>query len=254
MAQTVVASIQARMGSSRLPGKVLKDICGRPMIQWQIERLRASRLIDQVIVATSYSDLDDEIVAFCKDFGVECFRGSEHDVLGRVAGLVSTYEADVHVECFGDSPMIDPQLVDEFLGYFFKHANEFDVVTNAIETSYPPGLDFWVYRGSCLQEIDEILGESDQLREHAGYNLTRFPNKFRIKSLQAPPRFAGGRYYMEVDTAIDLEVVREVFSFFQKNGPEVFGISHLVSFMDENQDLAKRNHHVERRWKLLRDD
>ena len=114
----IVASIQARMGSTRLPGKVLKDISGKPMLLWHVERLRRSRLIDNVIVATSTAEADDEIELFCKNHSILCFRGSENNVLNRIANLIRKYNIITHVEFCGDSPLIDPQIVDEFIGYF----------------------------------------------------------------------------------------------------------------------------------------
>ena len=100
------------MGSSRLPGKVLKSINDKPMLLWQIERIRRSRLIDNIIVATSNSELDNEIVKLCIENEIQYFRGSENDVLARVANLLEINDVDIHVECYGDSPLIDPQLID----------------------------------------------------------------------------------------------------------------------------------------------
>ena len=114
----IVASIQARMGSSRLPGKVLKDICGKPMLLWHLERIKRSRLLDDVIIATTTSEKDDELISFCNQHSVSYFRGSENDVLKRVSALINHHEIDIHIELCGDSPLTDPQIIDEFVGFY----------------------------------------------------------------------------------------------------------------------------------------
>ena len=117
----IVASIQARMNSSRFPGKVLQTVCGKPLLLWQVERLKNSRLIDEVIVATSSNKLDEQIIDFCFSNNIKSFIGSEINVLDRIATLIAVNNAEIHVECFGDSPLIDPELIDQFLGYLLKH-------------------------------------------------------------------------------------------------------------------------------------
>src|SRR3989337_2516958 len=117
----IIGSIQARMSSTRLPGKVLKEICGKPMLLRQVDRIRKSYLLDDIIVATTTSSHDDEIVELCKRHNVTCFRGSEDDVLNRIACLVQEFRADVHVEFFGDSPLTDAHIVDGLIGYYLKY-------------------------------------------------------------------------------------------------------------------------------------
>ena len=116
----ITATIQARMNSKRLPGKVLENILGKPMLQWQIERLKRSRLVDDIILATTDSKKDDPIQELCEKLNIKFYRGSENDVLGRVNNLLQKYDVEIHLECFGDSPLIDPQIIDEFIGFFKK--------------------------------------------------------------------------------------------------------------------------------------
>ena len=113
----ITATIQARMGSTRLPGKVLKDIGGKPMLQRQIERIKHSRLIDEIIIATTSSVKDEPIVALSEKLGVKVFRGSEEDVLGRIVGLLRVHQVELHVELIGDSPFSDAQIIDEVIGF-----------------------------------------------------------------------------------------------------------------------------------------
>ena len=249
----VTASIQARMGSSRLPGKVLSDVCGKPMLLWQIERIRRSRLVDRVVVGTSVSSLDDEIDDFCKANEVECFRGSEDDVLERISALVKTLEVELHVECYGDSPLIDPQIIDEFIGYYLKHSNDADYFSSALETTYPPGLEVTLYPAEVLIKADELVSSTDPLREHVGYNITRFPEKFRTHSFIAPSWFSYPEIFLEVDSPEDLEVLRKVVGHFVSMGKDHFSLSEILNLLRENKTLFEGNAHIERRWKALRE-
>jgi len=250
----IVASIQARMGSNRLPGKVLKDICGKPMLLRQIERINRSRLLDEVVVATTNSEKDNEIVEFCEQHSILCFRGSESDVLNRVSCLISEHQIDVHVEFCGDSPIIDPQIIDEFIGYYLKHQNSFDYVSNSIKTTYPPGQEVSVYLGEVLIELDQTLSLDDSMREHAGYNITRFPDKYHIASLVAPECFYETEAYLEVDTLKDLEMMRKLVGYFLDKGINHFTLSQILEFLKKHPEIMQLNSKEDRRWKILRED
>jgi spore coat polysaccharide biosynthesis protein SpsF len=249
----ITASIQARMGSSRLPGKVLSDVCGKPMLLWQIERIKRSRLVDRVVVGTSVSSLDDKIAKFCQDHDIDCFRGPEDDVLKRISTLLKSYEVDLHVECYGDSPLIDPQIIDEFIGYYLKHSKDAEYFSSALETTYPPGLEVTLYNAEVLLEVDEMVHLTDPMREHVGYNVTRFPEKFRTYSFRAPPWFCYPDTFLEVDSPEDLDVLRNVVGYFVSLGKDHFTLSEILNLLLENKSLFEGNAHIERRWKALRE-
>ena len=109
-------------------------------------------------------------------------------MLKRISTLLKSYEVDLHVECYGDSPLIDPQIIDEFIGYYHKHSKDAEYFSSALETTYPPGLEVTLYDAKVLLEVDEMV-LTDPMREHVGYNVTRF-EKFRTYSFRAPPWFA----------------------------------------------------------------
>ena len=249
----VTASIQARMSSSRLPGKVLMDVCGKPMLKLQIERIRRSRLVDRVIVGTSNSKRDDEIEDFCLKNEIDCYRGSEDDVLKRISSLVSDLNVDIHVECYGDSPLIDPQLIDEFIGCYMKSKDQADYFSSALKTTYPPGLEISVYQAKILLEVNNIVADDDPMREHVGFNITRFPQKFRLMSLEAPPWFHYPDVYLEVDTIEDLTLLRSIVGHFVERGQEHFSLAEILNLINDNPSLLKQNFHIERRWKALRE-
>src|ERR1700740_2639396 len=138
----VVASIEARMTSTRLPGKVLLPCLERPMLELMIERVRRSRYIDTIVIATTVNQTDDPIVNLAKQLGVRYFRGSEFDVVGRVASAMEEAQADIIVQLTSDFPLIDPEIVDQVIRIYT--ANQFDHVSNVIIRSYPDGLDVQV--------------------------------------------------------------------------------------------------------------
>ena len=250
----IVASIQARLGSTRLPEKVLKEIHGKPMLLWHVERLKQSRLLDDVVVATTTSKKDDKIVEFCNSNNIRYFRGSEEDVLDRIASMIETNQIDIHVECFGDSPLTDAHIVDEYIGYLLKNRDKLDFVSNSIETTYPPGQEVLVYKGEAIIEANTTTSKDDPLREHVSIHIYKHPEKYRIESLTAPQYYHYPDVYLEVDTEDDFEVVNEIFNHFIQQGKEYFSLAQILDYLLMNPRLVDLNRNVERRWKEFRDD
>jgi spore coat polysaccharide biosynthesis protein SpsF len=246
------ASIQARMRSSRLPGKVLKPILGRPMLALQIERIQRSLLIDQIVVATSDRVEDDVIERLSEDLGVACFRGSEEDVLGRVLGALKAFRIDLHVEFMGDNPIPDSLLIDSIIGYYLKNADSCDYVTNALTTTYPPGAEVFVYKTETLDDA-ESRATDQGLREHVGLHIYQHPERYRICNLEAPPWFRFPDIHLEVDTQEDFEVVTAVYENLYPQNPG-FGLGEVLNFMKAHPELIDHNLQVERRWKSFRQD
>ena len=162
----ITASIQARMSSERLPGKVLKNIYGKPILEWQIERIRKSKLIDEIIVATSENVNDKSIIELCKLKKTKYWIGSENDVLKRVYDAFTSTYSDIHIEFFGDAPFVDPLIIDRYLGLFLKKYNEIDILTNTLRTTYPPGNEIIIYKKECLEYANYKTKKNDPLREH----------------------------------------------------------------------------------------
>src|SRR5439155_17526415 len=142
----VVATIEARMRSSRLPGKVLRPVVGKPLLELLIERLRRARRIDQVVVATTDNPADDAIAEVAGRSGAACFRGSEEDVLDRVLRAAQSVAADVIVEITADCPLADPHVVDRMVEVYL--ANKYDYVANVLRPTYPAGFEVQVFAGA----------------------------------------------------------------------------------------------------------
>jgi len=247
----ITATIQARMGSSRLPGKTLKPILGRPLLWYQVQRLKQSRLIDRIVVATSVDPGDDVIVEACSEWGVDVFRGSEDDVLQRVVDCLKANEVDVHVECQGDNPIPDPHLVDAFIGYFLKNRDRLDYVTNALKTTYPPGAEVSVYKAETLIRAETMV-EDVALREHVGIHIYQKPDQFRIENLEAPAWLTWPDIHFEVDTDEDFALISGVIEHFWEENPG-FSLGQAIQFV-QSSGLDELNADVPRRWKAFRTD
>lgn len=249
----VVATIQARMNSSRLPGKVMRLVEDRPMIAWHVDRLRACTSLSDIVVATTVSDLDQPLVDWCVDNRVSVYRGPEDDVLQRIADALVQAEAEIHVESFGDSPLIDPRLVDTYVMELLEGRGRLDVVSNAIQTTYPPGFEVVVYWSSSLLKLNQIVDPEDPLREHVGSNFARYPHIFHIAAMTAPPEHHFPDMHFEVDAPQDLPIIEAVFREFRRQLPEV-SMDDLVHFALQNKALFDFNRGVERRWRTTRHD
>lgn len=158
-----VAIIQARMTSSRLPGKVLADIDGRPSLQRMIERVRPATGLDEIAVATTALATDDPVAALCEQIGVRCFRGDEQDVLGRYVAAAAAFDADVVVRLTADCPMHDPEVIEMALRLYAQGG--YDHVSNAVQRTFPDGLDVEVMSRQALERADREA-KHPFLREH----------------------------------------------------------------------------------------
>jgi len=248
----VIATIQARMSSTRLPGKVLKLINGKSLLEWQIIRLKKSRLLDDIYVATTNSLSDIKIVDFCKKKKIKFFRGSENDVLSRISNFLSRNNNTLHVELYGDSPLIDPHIVDEFIGFMIKNLKKFDCISNTVHSSYPPGQEFLVYKSNVLLKANKLTKKSDKLREHCGYNIIRNFKKFNIHSMIAPKHYNYPNIFLEVDSSEDFKLIKQIINYFYKKKIHHFSLSQILEFFHKYPWKKKINNKVKRKWKDYR--
>jgi spore coat polysaccharide biosynthesis protein SpsF len=248
----ITATIQARVGSSRLPGKVLKTVRGRPLLQIQIERVLRSRLVDDVIVATTDNPNDDPIAALADRLGVGCYRGPEDDVLGRIVGLIKAHDVDLHVELIGDSPLTDPQIVDEIVGVFLKAKGNFDYVSNGTSLSYPSGMEVNVYPGAVLIDADNGVAHDDPLREHVDIHISK-NDKYRRHLVVAPRWFQRPDLFLEVDTPRDFEMMSALIGYFLDRNNRHFGLGQIIDYLDCHPEIAVLNRDEPRRWWAFKD-
>ena len=179
----VVASIEARMGASRLPGKVLMQLAGRPALSRMLERVRKARSLDGIVIATTHNPADDAIARWAEGEGVAIYRGSEQDVLDRVLRAQDEMGAEVVVELCGDCPLIDPAVIDAAVARYAR--GDCDIVTTTAPQSYPEGIDVEVFALAALRDVAARC-DDPAVREHVSLDFYR-NKRWRLVSLQAPP-------------------------------------------------------------------
>ncbi|MDJ0795538.1 MAG: glycosyltransferase family protein [Calothrix sp. MO_167.B12] len=215
----VVATIEARMGSSRLPGKVLKEAVGKPMLLLMVERVRRARYIDEVVIATTTNEKDEAIVLFCQENNISYFRGSEENVLERVVEAGRKYKAEVSVLLTGDCPLIDPYVIDQHICAFFSAYPHVDWVANSEVRSYPIGLDLMVLPWMTLAETVNFA-TIEPFREHVGWYVRRHPERYRRLDIIAPPGLSNPFFRITLDYQEDYERIKAIFEELYPQNPQ----------------------------------
>ena len=207
--QKVVCIIQARMGSSRLPGKVLMDICGHPMLEWVTTRVGKAERIDQLVVATTTESSDIPIVDWCAESGIRCFCGEPFDVLDRFYQAAVDVQAEVIVRITADCPLIDPEMIDEVINAFTEHRADFAAnrLPLPFERKYPIGLDIEVVSFNALEMAWKNATQPFE-REHVMPYFYSEEDRFNVFILDAKENHGHRRW--TVDTPQDLEFIRQL--------------------------------------------
>lgn len=245
----VVAIIQARMSSTRLPGKVMKEICAHPILWHVYNRLSKSRLIDKIVVATSTDPSDDVIDRWCMSERARCFRGSLNDVLRRYYWAARAYGAKTVVRITADCPLIDPQVVDAVIERF--QTGSYDYVRT--DETYPNGLDAEVFSNMALLNAFNEAG-LDSEREHVTPYMWKNPELFSISRVVCPEDHSSMRW--TVDDEKDLRLVKHIFEGLYQPG-HIFHMADILKFLGSNPKLLKINAKTQRNEgyvKSLRDD
>jgi spore coat polysaccharide biosynthesis protein SpsF len=212
----VVTIIQARMTSTRLPGKVMKDVGGKPMLEFQVERLRRAREVGRLLAATTTNVADDPIVELCGLMGVTCFRGPEEDVLERYHSAAVLHRADVVVRITSDCPLIDPSVFDTVVGTYLDHRGQYDYVSNILQRSYPRGLDCEAFSFAALDRVHREATAKPE-REHVTLRIHSRPEQFRLGNVACEEDHS--RHRWTVDTAEDLELIRKIVGALYTENP-----------------------------------
>jgi glutamate-1-semialdehyde-2,1-aminomutase len=232
----VVAIIQARMGSTRFPGKVLAEIAGRPMLWHVVNRVRKARSVDKVAVATSNRSSDDAVAEFCVQNDIEFFRGSETDVLDRFYQTAKHFNADVVVRITADCPLIDPQVVDRVVNIYLEGG--YDYVTNTLRYTYPDGMDVEVFSFAALEKAWREARLPAE-REHVTPYL-RTSGRFRVFNVENEVDLSKRNLRWTVDEPADLEFVRAVYARLGGD-KQPFGLSDILELLDKEPDLMQIN-------------
>ncbi|MDT8899083.1 glycosyltransferase family protein [Thermanaerothrix sp. 4228-RoL] len=234
----IVAILQARMSSSRLPGKVLLDLAGRPVLAWGVERARRSRFVDRVIVATTTEAADDPIVAFCQARGYPWWRGHPYDVLDRFYQAARHFQADIIVRLTADCPLIDPELIDATVEALLQQGADF--AANRLpppwRRTYPIGLDVEVCTFNALERAWREATAPHQ-REHVMPYLYEVEGRFHTVILNAEADY--GQVRWTVDTPQDLEVVRKLVALLGER--DDFNWREALAVWQAHPELAALN-------------
>lgn len=237
------------MNSNRLPGKVLKEIKGKPNIQILIERLTKSKYIDEIIIAATENPLDDKIEDLGKKLGIYVYRGSEDDVLGRVVNAVESVNGDIIAEITGDCPLMDPEVADYVISEYINKFPDYDYVTNIGYVGnevreIPIGMDVRVFSFKELKQISGITNDIED-REHVSlYFFRTGKNKYKLLNVSTPDKWK--RDYnprLCLDTAEDFEVVKKIYEELVKEKKD-FNLEDILNFLDRNKNILQINSDV----------
>ncbi len=232
----VVAIIQARMGSTRLPGKVMREIMGKPLLWHLVNRLKGSQLIDKIVIATTDKAKDEPILKLAQKLGIDSFAGNEEDVLDRYYQAAKRYSADPIVRLTADCPLIDPEIVDKIISYYLDTKGTLDFVHNGI--SYPDGVvETEVFSFAALEKAwreARLLSE----REHVTPYIWKNTEMFRTATLENDEDLSHIR--LVVDDEKDFQLVAEIFHKSYKES-EIFHLRDILDFLNKRPELLELN-------------
>ena len=225
------------MGSTRLPGKVLMEVNDRPLLAYQLDRISKSKKLDRVVVATSILEVDDAIESFCVDYGVDCYRGSENDVMSRYYDCAKKYNSDIVVRMTADCPFIDPEIIDKVVQKF-KDDNV-DYCANTVppeKSKFPDGSDIEVFSMKALEMANTEV-QDEHRREHVTF---QFWQDLNYTSSQYIQNKDWSNYRITVDYPEDFEVVRCILNVLNKK--RTFGnLGEIISIIDSNNEIKEKN-------------
>ena len=239
----IVAIIQARMGSTRLPGKVMKEILGKPVILWDLDRISLSKLVDEIVVAIPYGKENDVIVDTIKEYNdkIVITKGSEDDVLDRYYQAAVQANANVVVRITSDCPLIDPTVIDNVIEQFLD--NDCDYCSNSLTRTYPRGLDTEVFSFKALEEAWNEA-KKDYEREHVTPYIIENPDKFKLLNVANDIDLSHFRWTL--DTKEDFEFINAVYKrIFPKK--QLFLMDDVLELLGKEPELIEINRHIEQK-------
>jgi spore coat polysaccharide biosynthesis protein SpsF len=239
----IVIINQARMTSTRLPGKVLKQVLGKSLLEYQIERLRRVKLADQIVVATTTNDTDQPIIDLCNRLSIFHYRGSEDDVLARYHGAAITQQADVVVRVTSDCPIIDPQVIDYVIQSYIDAYPKYDYVSNCLERTYPRGMDTEVFAFSALdQAFYQATTQSD--REHVTSFIYQKSDRYQLGKVTYSKKIENHRW--TVDMPEDFELIKKIIESLYPIKQE-FSLEDCLELLSQNPKWIMINKNIDQK-------
>jgi spore coat polysaccharide biosynthesis protein SpsF len=248
----VIAIIQARLGSTRLPRKVLLEIMERPLLSYMIERVKKATHIDKIVIATTTNKIDNDIETLCSVENIACFRGNENDVLDRYYKCALKYEAKTVVRLTSDCPLIDPNLIDDVVNHFQKNKN-YDYVANTAPPpgTYPDGMDVEVFSYEALEKAWHLAKKKSE-REHVTFFFWKNPDLFDTFRYDHTSDYS--RYRLTIDYYEDFMLIEKIINHFKHLN---YTMDAIIAYLEKNDELLKLNHKIQRNsgWEAsLRED
>ncbi|MBD2327196.1 glycosyltransferase family protein [Alkalinema sp. FACHB-956] len=234
-----VIIVQARMTSTRLPGKVLKTVLGKPLLEYQLERLQRVSLADQIVIATTVNETDQPIVDLCDRLSIPTYRGSEEDVLARYYEAATQFAAEVIVRVTSDCPLIDPELIDRVIAIYQQNAPNLDYIVTD-EVSYPRGMDVEVFSMRVLEGTYKEATHPTH-REHVTPFIYQQPSRYHIYTVIQDCLLAP--YRLTVDTSEDFELIRCILEHLYSAKPQ-FNLHSIIDLLQQKPELVAINAHV----------
>lgn len=239
----VTAIVQARMGSTRLPGKVMLTLQDKTMLGHVITRLQRSRCLNDIVVATSNLTRDLSIVEEAKRYHAQVFAGSEQNVLERYVQAARAFPTDLIVRITADCPLIDPGILDEMIDQFTNEAIAFDYMSNTLMRSFPRGLDVEIFTTKALETAFLHAVHADE-QEHVTPYLYRHPEQFRLGLYANPIDYSAYRWTL--DTVSDWRFIQEVYRHLYPHNP-AFSWKDILALLTQKPELAKINADVQQK-------
>ena len=239
-----IAIVEARMASTRLPGKVLLPLGQESELEFIVNRLRRCREVDEICIATTNKEEDQVLVDLFRGTEVKVFRGSDWNVLDRVLNAAEKFRAEVIVEITGDCPFVDPKLVDYMIELLRN--NDLEYIANNFTTSFADGFDVQVYYFDTLKRMSE-LELSDLEKEHVTMKIRQNPKLFRTLNLVAPFELKRPNFSITLDTREDYEVIQRVYEAMERRFGSDYGILEITNFLDKNPEIVAINSDIHRK-------
>lgn len=239
----VVCIVQARVGSTRLPAKVLKKICGKTVLEHDINRLSDVKNINKIVIATTTLENDDLIVEEASRIGVACFRGSEEDVLSRYYHAAKEHNADVVVRVTSDCPLIDSKVTQDIIEFFLLNLDKYDYVSNTIDRTYPRGLDTEVF---SFKSLEKAFSEAVQLRDREHVTPYIWSNKQLFRNYQYKNNNDYSNLRWTLDTEEDLTLIKDIYNYLYKTN-EKFLMDDILDLYNKHPELNFINNDIEQK-------
>lgn len=239
----VIATVEARMASTRLPGKVMRELMDKPVLHRVIERISQAKSVEEVVVATSVNPADDIIVNYSKANHISYYRGSEDDVLKRVVEAAAAFQGDIIVQLGADNPFYDPDIIDQLVTIYLN--DDFDYVCNDLEPTYPNGVEVHVV---SLETLKDVMARTDNKldREDVNRYIWEHPEQYRILNIKAPKELYAPDIRLTLDHEEDYTVIVKVFAALYPENRN-FRTRDIISYLKAHPEVKNINAHCEQK-------